>query len=164
MPRSARLKNVGSGLCGSFASRNSDPDGYWSIGKLRSLGEQHGWKTVSLDVLTSSMQPSSCEFDTLLARYRHLLSKLADVSGIERVYLAAAITTVDFAQPPWRKAGYYEPQWRAQFVLTVTIHAQCGAAAVVRHAGYCRPHDPARERQSTRRSAYEYANLVDREG
>jgi hypothetical protein len=57
MPRGARLTNIARGLCGSFVSRNNDLDGYWSIGKLRSLADRYGRAAVLIDVLTSSIHP-----------------------------------------------------------------------------------------------------------
>lgn len=56
MPKGRRLTNIASGMCCSFASRNNDLDGYWSIGKLRSLAERYGQTTVSLDLLMSSIR------------------------------------------------------------------------------------------------------------
>jgi hypothetical protein len=153
MPRRARLKNIAAGLCGSSASRNNDLDGYWAIGKLRLLAEQYGRTTVSLDVLTSSMQPSSPEFGPVLVRYFRLLAKLADLSRIELEEITAACVTVDFAPLPRPKASYYMLEWGDQFILTVTINADGRAAGIMRHSGYCRPHDPARENRSIRRAA-----------
>lgn len=150
MPRKAYLMNIASGLCGSFASRNNDMDGYWAIGKLRLLAEQNGQTTVSLDVLLSSMQPSSSEFTPILARYRRLLAKLADLSHIQLEEIMSACITLDFAPPPWPRVSYYKLQWGNQFILTVTINANGRATGTVRHAGYCRPHDPFRERRSSR--------------
>lgn len=150
MHRGAHLTNIASGLCGSFASRNNDLDGYWSIGRLRSLAERHGRTTVLLDVLTSSIQPSSPEFAFVLARYRRLLAKLADLSRIRFEEITSAHITLDFAPPPWPGTSYYKPQWGDQFTLTVTINTDGRTAGIVHHAGYCRPHDPAKERRSTR--------------
>jgi hypothetical protein len=72
MPSNARLTNIAGGLCGSFASRNNDLGGYWAIGKLRLLAEQHPQNTVALDVLGPSMLPPSSEFAPLLENYRRL--------------------------------------------------------------------------------------------
>ncbi|WP_228892875.1 hypothetical protein [Pseudoduganella aquatica] len=152
MPRRARLSNIASGLCNSFASRNNDLDGYWSIGKLCLLAEQYGRPAVSLDLLMSSMQPYSSEFAPVFARYRRLLEKLAYISRIRLEEITAAQVTLDFAPPPWPRISYYMPHWGEQFVLTVTVSAEGRADGIMRHAGYCRPHDPARERQSTRRA------------
>ena len=157
MPRSARLTNIASGLCGSFASRNNDLGGYWAIGKLRLLAEQHGRSAVILDVLATSIQPPSSEFAPVLARYRRLLAKLAGVSGIRLEEITAAHITLDFAPPPWPRASYYKAEWGGQFGLSVSISADDRADGVARHAGYCRPHDPASERQSTRTSWAETA-------
>jgi hypothetical protein len=150
MSRRARLTNIASGLCNSFASRNNDLDGYWSIGKLRLLAEQCGRPAVSIDLLTSSMQPYSSEFAPVLARYRRLLEKLAYLSRVRLEEITAAHITLDFAPPPWPRISYYKPHWGEQFILAVTINAEGRAAGIMRHAGYCRPHDPAKESRSTR--------------
>jgi hypothetical protein len=150
MPTGAHLTNIANGLCGSFASRNNDLDGYWAIGKLRSLAEKYGQTTVLLNLLTSSIHPPASEFASVLARYSHLLKKLADLSRIPLQEITAALITLDFAPPPWPRIRYYKPQWGDQFTLTVTINADDRAAGSVRHAGYCRTHDPARESRSIR--------------
>jgi hypothetical protein len=150
MSRGARLTNIASGLCGSFVSRNNDLDGYWSIGKLRSLADRYGRTTVLIDVLTSSIHPSSSEFAPLLANYRSLLAKLADISGSQLDEITAAHIKLDFAPLPWPRISYYKPQLGDQFTLTVTINADGRVAGIVHHAGYCRSHDPAQESRSIR--------------
>ena len=99
MPRGTRLRNIAIGLCGSFNSRNNDLDGYWAIGKLRSLAEQYGRTTVILDLLTLSILPSSSEFAPVLARYRRLLEKLANLSRIGLEEITTARVALDFAPP-----------------------------------------------------------------
>lgn len=150
MPRNARLTNISAGLCGAFVSRNNDVGGYWAIGKLRLLAEQCSQRTASLDVLSRMMQPPSSEFAQLLMDYHCLLQKLAHRSGICLKEITAAHIAVDFLPQPWPRAIYYKPQWGQQFLLTVTVCADGRADGISRHAGYCRPHDPNRER---RRSA-----------
>jgi hypothetical protein len=111
MPGNARLTNIAGGLCGSFASRNNDLGGYWAIGKLRLLAEQHTQSVVSLDVLAPLMQPPSPEFAPVLEDYRRLLGKLARLSGIRVEEITAACITVDFSPLPWPRAIYYKQQW-----------------------------------------------------
>ena len=154
MPRRAHLTNIASGLCGSFASRNNELDGYWSIGQLRSLAEQNGESTVIFDLLTSTIQPPSSEFGIVLVRYRRLLAKLADLSNIRLEEISAARITLDFAPRPWTRIEYYKQQWGDQFTLSVTINADGQSAGIAHHSGYCRPHDPARERRSARSAGY----------
>lgn len=111
MLRGAHLTNVASGLCGSFASRNNDLDGYWAIGKLHSLAERNGQTTVLLDLLELSTQPSASEFAPVLAHYRGLLAKLTDLSHVPLEEITSAHITLDFAPPPWPRIMYYKPQW-----------------------------------------------------
>jgi hypothetical protein len=150
MPRRAHLTNIANGLCGSFASRNNDLNGYWSIGKLCSLAERYGQTTVLLDLMTSSIRLSSSDFAPVLAHYRRLFAKLVYISPIRLEEITTAHITLDFAPPPWPRISYYKPQWGDQFTLTVTINADGMPAGVVHHAGYCRSHDSDKESKSTR--------------
>lgn len=146
MPAKKRLTNIANGLCGSFISRNNDLDGYWAIGKLRSLADQHGQTTVVLDLLSSSVQPSSEKCPDGFVRYCRLLATLAEHSRIPFNDITGARIVLDFAPPPWPRASYYKLQWGDQFTVTVTVEANARAAGIARHAGYCRPHDAAKEK------------------
>jgi hypothetical protein len=146
MPAKKRLTNIANGLCGSFISRNNDLDGYWAIGKLRSLADQHGQTTVVLDLLTSSTQPSSAQCSDVFERYCRLLATLAECSRIPFADITVARIALDFAPPPWPRASYYKLQWGDQFTVTVIIEADGRAAGIAHDAGYCRPHDAARKK------------------
>jgi hypothetical protein len=145
MPAKKRLTNIANGLCGSFISRNNDLDGYWAIGKLRSLADQHGQTTVVLDLLTSSTQPSSAQCSDVFERYCRLLAMLAECSRIPLTDITVARVALDFAPPPWPRASYYKLQWGDQFTVTVTIEANGRAVGIAQDAGYCRPHDVAKK-------------------
>jgi hypothetical protein len=146
MPAKKRLTNIANGLCGSFISRNNDLDGYWAIGKLRSLADQHGQTTVVLDLLTSSTQPSSAQCSDVFERYCRLLATLAACSRIPFADITVARIALDFAPPPWPRASYYKLQWGDQFTVTVIIEADGRAMGMARDTGYCRPHDAARKK------------------
>jgi len=150
MSRGKRLSNIANGLCGWFVSRNNTLDGYWSIGKLRSLADEHGQTTVLLDVLTSSTQPTSSDMVPLSVRSCRHLAKLAERSGVPFEDIAVARIAVDFAPPAWSRTSYDKQQWGDQFTVTVIIGADGRATGIERHAGYCRSHDPTREGQSIR--------------
>jgi hypothetical protein len=145
MPAKKRLTNIANGLCGSFISRNNDLDGYWAIGKLRSLADQHGRTTVVLDLLASSAQPSSAQYSDVIEQYCRLLAALAEHSRIPFTDITVARIALDFAPPPWPRASYYKLQWGDQFTVTVTIEANGRALGIAQDAGYCRPHDAVRK-------------------
>jgi hypothetical protein len=145
MPAKKRLTNIANGLCGSFISRNNDLDGYWAIGKLRSLADQHGRTTVVLDLLASSAQPSSAQCSDVFEQYRRLLAALAEHSRIPFTDITVARIALDFAPSPWPRASYYKLQWGDQFTVTVTIEANGRAVGIAQDAGYCRPHDAVRK-------------------
>jgi len=88
MAKRKELKNIASGLYGSFISRNNDVRGYWGVGKLCLAAQRHHTKVVHLDLLSQSNSLTSTEFDKLVVGYndklqkhlesRHLPSKLED--------------------------------------------------------------------------------------
>lgn len=153
MSKGKRLTNIAMGLCGSFVSRNNSLDRYWSIGKLRLLAMQQGRTVVTFDLLDDAMEPSSSDFACVSARYARLLAKLAEISEVPYTDITTATIQADFAPPPWPRMLYATADWGEEYVLTVTIRAEGRAAGVVRHPSYCRPHDPALERQSGRAHA-----------
>lgn len=150
MSKGKRLTNIASGLCGSFVSRNNRLDAYWLIGKWRLLARQHERSSVSFDLLQDAMAPSLGGFASVSARYRRLLAKLAEISGVAPGDITTATIEADFAPPPWPRIIHEKASWGEQYLLTVTIRAEGRAAGVVHRAGYCRPHDPARESPSAR--------------
>jgi hypothetical protein len=76
------IKNVASGLYGSFISRNNDVAGYWGIGKLCLLVQNRKTTTVQLDLLARTITPESPETTKLLAGYRLLLQEHLSAQGI----------------------------------------------------------------------------------
>jgi hypothetical protein len=51
------LKGIAGGILGSFLSRNNDLDGYWGMGILRLLAQEHGVEMVYLDLLAGTCMP-----------------------------------------------------------------------------------------------------------
>jgi hypothetical protein len=61
--------SIASALHGSFISRNNDVAGYWGIGKLCLLAQQHTTTIVRLDLVAGSIAPGSSEFAKLVSGY-----------------------------------------------------------------------------------------------
>jgi hypothetical protein len=51
MARRKALKNVCSGILGSFVSRNNDCEGYWGMGILYRFAKERGKSDLMIDLL-----------------------------------------------------------------------------------------------------------------
>jgi hypothetical protein len=148
MGRRKELRNVVSGLYGSFISRNNDVGGYWGIGKLCLLAQQHDTGTVYLDLMAQSISPRCDEFTKLLAGYRAKLQKHLESRRIPSEWVASAIIEIDF-KPPYPN-GKHIPivTWGNLFKLAVSITDDRGKNYAMEGYSYCGPHNPRKELKS----------------
>lgn len=148
MARRKELKDIASGLYGSFISRNNDVAGYWGIGKLCLLAEQQDVRKVRIDLLTKSMAPASSEFAKLVSGYGSILQRHLSAKRIPGNWMSSAIIEVDYK--PEHPSGKHTPiVTRGNlFRLTVTITDDMNKSHTVSGYGYCEPHDPKKEYKS----------------
>jgi hypothetical protein len=142
------LKNVASGLCGSFISRNNDVAGYWGLGKLRSLAQRHQTTTVSLDLLARSITPHDEQFSKLISGYRVRFAKQLNSKNISESLITSATIHVDFEPAMHEQTRIPMATWGKPFKLSVEIVDDERRSHSVSNYGYCAPHDPTRESKS----------------
>lgn len=150
MARRKELKNIASGLYGSFISRNNDVGGYWGIGKLCLLAQQYETQVVRIDLLAKSITPASTEFSKLITCYWSFIKQHLTARGLNESWLSAAIVELDFnAYPP---LGKHIPivTWGRLFRLIVTITDDRNRNYIISGFGYCGPHNPRKEFKSAR--------------
>ena len=148
MPRRRELKNIASGVYGSFISRNNDVGGYWGIGKLCLLAQQHETNIIRLNLLAESIFPASAEFHRLVAGYHSFLQKHLVARHLPKNWATSAIIELDFkAVPP---SGKHIPivTWGSLFKLTVAITDDMGKNYTITGYSYCGPHNPKKESKS----------------
>ena len=148
MARRKELKNIASGLYGSFISRNNDVGGYWGIGMLCLLAQQSGVQIVRIDLLAKSITPASSEFSKLVSGYSSILKKHLSAKGIPENWLASAIIELDFKPEP--PSGKHIPiaTWGSLFNLVVCIADDMKKNHTISGYSYCGPHNPRKESKS----------------
>ena len=148
MARRKELKNIASGLYGSFTSRNNDVSGYWGIGKLCLHAQQNFTETVRLDLLSESIIPASAEFSKLAAGYHLFLQRHLSARAIPAHWMVSAIIELDFK--PEHPLGKHITisTWGNLFKLTVTIADDMQNNHVIFGYSYCAPHNPGKESKS----------------
>lgn len=151
MARRKDLKNIASGLAGTFVSRNNDIDGYWGIGKLCLLAQQSGqhqvrlglWPMMALTPAHPPLHGALASLHTLRARLEQNLERQGiPKQWITSVSLNLVFSTADVPDTPYRRGK--------PFSLTVSILDDQSRNHVVTCGGFCAPHHPRREARSTR--------------
>lgn len=148
MSRRKELKNIASGLYGSFVSRNNDVDGYWGIGKLCLLAQQNGARKVLLDLLARSVVPQSTDFSKLVNGYYLFLQKQLTARRIPETWVRSAVVELDFAPDDLNGKHILIATWGNLFKLVVTITDDMEKNHTVCGYDYCGPHDPKKESKS----------------
>ena len=148
MARRKDLKNIASGLAGTFVSRNNDIDGYWGIGKLCLLAQQSSQYQVSLDLWpTVALTPAHPPFHGALAALRARLDQNLERQGIPKQWLISVSLNLVFTQPDVPVTPYRRGK---PFTLTVSIVDDQSRTHTVTCGGFCAPHHPRREARSNR--------------
>lgn len=120
MPRRKELKNIASGLLGSFISRNNDVDGYWGIGQLNLHAKQQSVTKIGIELISSSISPPNILFSKLVSGYRDALVAKLQKMNIQPSWVTAAIIEIDF-KPECPSKFVPITTWGTLFKLTVSI-------------------------------------------
>src|SRR5437763_8588184 len=157
MGKRADLKNLAYGLASGFISRNNDLDGYWAPGKLHALASVRGVNPFTLTLWPPSTpladSPPS-QLDTvpaLQARYGAWLGRGLRRHRLDAHHLQSATIELDFDRGDLASHARTRGLVGAPpLVCRVTLLDDRGRVYRCEALGMCRPHDPARERRSTR--------------
>jgi hypothetical protein len=145
MPRSRALKGVIAGFLGTFASRNSDYDGYWLFGLLVEAPQE-----VKIDLLQSSASPPGSEpwaFATRLARLK--FQKLLAQAGLSPQRLEAATLEIGFVASDLTVSGHNPGGYFVDLAVSVSGPTGCAFSGETRIFAF--PHLFGTDRRSTRR-------------
>lgn len=148
MAKRKELKNIASGLYGSFISRNNDVRGYWGVGKLCLAAQRHHTNVVHLDLLSQSNSLMSAEFDKLVAGYHNKLQKYLKSKHLPSNWVVSAVIQLDFS-PEYPEKYVPIETWGSLFKLRVLIIDDRGKSYGVECFNYCGSHDPSKELRST---------------
>ncbi|MCC7249008.1 MAG: hypothetical protein IT473_10330, partial [Lysobacter sp.] len=142
--RRKELKNIASGLLGSFISRNNDVAGYWGIGQLSSLAAKNSVDSVRIDLILGSITPPNAFFSELVSGYSRILNQRLLACDIPPPWLRSATIELNLnPEPPPKRV--FSTTWGSLFELTVTLVDDKFTEHAVSAFGYCAPHDPIRE-------------------
>ena len=154
MSGSRTFRGVAYAIIDSFVSRNNDCDGYWALGKLYLEAIQAGKDSVTLSLYpeTKHVEESAGQKIEKFWSQRlleHLSNQGVSLSRIKSARIDVKFNACDRTSYNNRAQRYrftYGDPFEAELILC----SDCGRELSVLSGGWCGPHDPARESQSTR--------------
>lgn len=96
MARVKKLKSVAYGVCDHFLSLYNRIDGYWALGVLYKQALNANSKTISINLIDKSIQPSDIEANELLEYFNGFLYKLIDNHNIKKDLIRQAWINIAF--------------------------------------------------------------------
>lgn len=150
MARRSELSGIANSLASSFVSRNNDVNGYWALGKLY-LHAKHV-SPPSASIQLTPVQNARVEEPTasIARKFERVLENLLEKQRLHRGWLATARIQIDFESSSAKPRFIYRQGPGRAFLCTVTITDDRGRKYESSTAGWCWPHDPTLESQSTR--------------
>ena len=150
MAKRAQFWQVARGVLTSFASRNNDVCGYWGIGVLAKIIQEHGLARIELPLYPSPMRSNEPVFSALAVRYADLLNAKLIKGGILASWLTHAelVFTFPVAASAQHLLGESAPGQPFECRLEITDERQCSRSFA--WLGWCWPQGGGPESRSTR--------------
>lgn len=130
----ASRKNI-QGIVSSFAhwfvSRNNDIDGYWGVGKIYLYSCEQNAAVADIDILAAKSLFSEY--------YRNKLVELSNKHRVPISWIDSAKISVKFSMTGSLSGSNFE----ARLIITSDLGKEYTAFS----KGFCRPHNPNRERR-----------------
>ena len=136
------LKGIAADVAASFISRNNDADGYWAIGKLHALAREHSTAKILID-LSGQLSGMLSEFASIARKYGSMIDTQTAAKGLR---VRSSQIEIEFDLPKTWQCSADE----TRFTCAVTIVDDRGQAWIRKASGCSHPHDPKRERRSSR--------------
>ncbi len=142
------LKNIASGLLGTFVSRNNDIDGYWALGILRLIAEKKELYQIDLNLIESDSKNRYIKYCE--KNYSDWLQKTLERYDLSLPSLLSAKIYLRFENSFDTYPNLIKDTRGLPYVCTVELGDTTGKLYTVVKVGVCSPHDPRKEYRSTR--------------
>ena len=151
MAKRKLLKGIIGGIASSFASRNNDSDGYWTMGILCKIARDSGTNQFTLDLATGESKPDYKHSEQIAAPYYDSLLRQITKLGFANEVIRNARIEVEFNVPSSK--SQIASQWLdgSSFICRAIVIDDLNQVWSAEFDGWCWPHDAKRESRSTRR-------------
>jgi len=151
MPKRKAIKGIVGGIASSFASRNNDSDGYWTMGIVCKIVRDSGANHFTLDLATGESRPEYKYSSQIAAPYYDSILRQITKLGFTEEVIRNTMIEVEFNVPSSKSQIASEWLDGSPFICRAIIVDDLNRVWSANFDGWCRPHDPKKERRSVRR-------------
>lgn len=159
MAKKNLLKGIALDLLGSFVGRNNDVNGYWAIGKLRTLSDLSGRQDITIDLVSKTINPDDSVLRQIPDRYSEWFRTQLEKRSLTIDCIDSAVIQLRFVLPHIDRRTVPQTTHGTPYNCRVSIGHVSGATFNVEKYGWCDPHDPNRESRSNRASTVSAPSL-----
>lgn len=138
-----------SGLAGTFVSRYNEISRYWAMGKLYAISLESGLNSISLDLINKESIPTNESLETLTFKYAQKFEELLSGYELDLSFVRKALIEVTFNVEASKKHLLYRWTYGQPYVCIVRVIDDLGTVHEHTAVGWCAPHNPIIEAQST---------------
>ncbi len=147
MPRRREFKGIVKNLAELLSGRNNDYLGYWAVGQLFLLAQEHGVDTISLDLINYRGDISSPLLADMCQSMKSEINRMLNAHKLPNEWIKSVSAKFSFNQEYQEKYHYWRSSLGKPYLVQVEIETDLGYVNKATQGGNVKPHDPSKEQR-----------------
>ncbi|WP_462157742.1 hypothetical protein [Pseudoalteromonas sp. GB56] len=147
MPRRREFKGIVRNLAELLSGRNNDYQGYWAVGQLFTLAQEHGVDAISLDLINCKGDISSPLLVDMCQSMKSEMNRMLNAHKLPNEWVEAVSAKFSFNQEYQEKYHYWRSALGTPYLVHVEIETDLGYVNKATQGGNVKPHDPSKEQR-----------------
>ncbi|PCK32385.1 hypothetical protein [Pseudoalteromonas piscicida] len=147
MPRRREFKGIVKNLAELLSGRNNDYLGYWGVGQLFLLDQEHGVDTISLDLIICKGDISSPLLADMCQSMKSEMNRILNAHKLPSEWVKSVSAKFSFNQEYQEKYHYWRSSLGKPYLVQVEIETDLGYVNKATQGGNVKPHDPSKEQR-----------------
>ncbi|WP_022945161.1 hypothetical protein [Pseudoalteromonas ruthenica] len=145
MPRRRELKGVVNNLSELLSGRNNDYLGYWAVGQLFLLAQEHGVDSLTLNLIDCKSDIVSPVLVDMCQSMKSEMNRMLAAHQIPREWVKSVSAKFSFNQEYQEKYHYWRSAIGKPYLVQVEIETDLSYINKATQGGNVQPHDPSKE-------------------
>jgi len=147
MPRRREFKGIVKNLAELLSGRNNDYNGYWTVGQLSLLAQEHEVDSITLDLINCKSDIGLTVIDDMCQSMKSEMNRMLDAHKVPKEWVKSVSVEFSFNQEYQEKYHYWRSALGNPYLVQVAIETDLGYINEATQGGNVKPHDPSKEQR-----------------
>ncbi|NUZ12869.1 hypothetical protein HUZ36_18990 [Pseudoalteromonas sp. McH1-7] len=147
MPRRREFKGIANNLAELLSGRNNDYLGYWAVGQLFLLAQDHEVDMISLDLINCKGDIRSPLLEDMCQYMSSEITRILTAHKLPDEWVKSISAKFSFNQEYQEKYHYWRSALGKPYLVQVEIETDLGYVNKATQGGNVKPHDPLKEQR-----------------